>query len=72
MLATGLMLMAFLTLVCSLIFDTVTIGRREVKQLHSLSIPLFELPPLARITAPADAAIPHSRCHQKRPTWQQA
>ncbi len=51
MLASGLMLMAFLTLVCSLNFDKVTIGRREVKRLYDPSIPLFELPPLARIAA---------------------
>ena len=38
-LATGTMLLAFLSLVCGLILDTVTRGRRELKRLHYLSIP---------------------------------
>ncbi len=38
-LATGLMLLAALALVCGLILDTVTRGRRELKRLHYLSIP---------------------------------
>ncbi|MBI4792383.1 MAG: glycosyltransferase [Deltaproteobacteria bacterium] len=37
-LATGIMLLAFLSLVCGLILDTVTHGRREMKRLHYLSI----------------------------------
>jgi glycosyltransferase involved in cell wall biosynthesis len=39
-LATGIMLLAFLSLTCGLILDTVTRGRREIKHLHYLSIPL--------------------------------
>ncbi len=38
-LATGMMVLAFLSLVCGLILDTVTHGRREIKRLHYLSIP---------------------------------
>ncbi len=37
-LATGLMLLAFLSLVCGLILDTVTRGRREMKRLAYLSL----------------------------------
>lgn len=43
-LATGTMLMAFLALVCGLVLDTVTRGRRELKRLHYLSIPLVARP----------------------------
>ena len=38
-LATGLMLLAFLSLVCGLILDTVTRGRREMKRLAYLAQP---------------------------------
>lgn len=38
-LATGLMLLAFLGLACGLILDTVTRGRRELRRLHYLHIP---------------------------------
>jgi hypothetical protein len=38
-LSTGLMILAFLSLVSGLILDTVTRGRREMKRLHYLSIP---------------------------------
>jgi len=37
-LATGMMVLAFLSLACGLILDTVTRGRRELKRLHYLSI----------------------------------
>lgn len=37
-LATGIMLLAFLSLVCGLILDTVTHGRRELKRLSYLAI----------------------------------
>jgi glycosyltransferase involved in cell wall biosynthesis len=36
-LATGLMILAFLSLTCGLILDTVTRGRREVKRMHYLA-----------------------------------
>lgn len=39
-LAVGLMLMAFLSLVCGLILTTVTRGRMEAKRLHYLSYPI--------------------------------
>jgi glycosyltransferase involved in cell wall biosynthesis len=38
-LATGLMLLAFLSMACGLILDTVTRGRREMKRLAYLSLP---------------------------------
>jgi glycosyltransferase involved in cell wall biosynthesis len=38
-LATGIMLLAFLSLVCGLILDTVTRGRRELRRLSYLAIP---------------------------------
>ena len=38
-LAAATMLLAFLSLVCGLILDTVTHGRRELKRLHYLRIP---------------------------------
>ncbi|MGH6979697.1 MAG: glycosyltransferase [Stellaceae bacterium] len=38
-LATGIMLLAFLSLACGLILDTVTRGRREMKHMQYLSIP---------------------------------
>ena len=39
-LATGLMLLGFLSLACGLILDTVTRGRRELKRLQYLTIPI--------------------------------
>lgn len=38
-LATGLMILAFLSFFCGLILDTVVRGRREVRRLHYLSLP---------------------------------
>ena len=38
-LATGLMIVAFLSFMCGLILDTVVRGRREVRRLHYLSFP---------------------------------
>jgi glycosyltransferase involved in cell wall biosynthesis len=46
-LGTGLMLLAFLSLTCGLILDTVTRGRIELKRLQYLSIPLRRSSPLA-------------------------
>jgi hypothetical protein len=47
-LGTGIMLLAFLSLTCGLILDTVTRGRIELKRLQYLAIPLrtFQQPPL--------------------------
>jgi len=39
LLATGLMMLASLSLICGFILDTVTLGRREIKRLQYLSIP---------------------------------
>lgn len=38
-LATGVMLLAFISLACGFILDTVTVSRREIKRLHYLSWP---------------------------------
>lgn len=38
-LAVGIMLVAFLSLVCGLVLDTVTHSRRELKRLHYLELP---------------------------------
>jgi hypothetical protein len=37
-LVTGLMVLAFLSFVAGLVLDTVTLGRREIKRLHYLSL----------------------------------
>jgi hypothetical protein len=42
-LATGMMILAFLSIACGLILDTVTRGRREMKRLHYLSLPKSSL-----------------------------
>jgi len=47
LLSTGLMLLAFLSLASGLILDTVTRGRRELRRLHYLQIPLM---PSRRVT----------------------
>jgi glycosyltransferase involved in cell wall biosynthesis len=41
-LSMGLMLLAFLALACGLILDTVTHGRRELRRLHYLQVPLVK------------------------------
>ncbi len=46
-LSTGLMLLAFLSLTCGLILETVTRGRREIKRMQYLRIPAPGVP-LAR------------------------
>jgi uncharacterized membrane protein (DUF485 family) len=38
-LATGAMLVGFLSLVCGLVLDTVTLGRREAKRMRYLAYP---------------------------------
>jgi hypothetical protein len=38
-LSTGLMLLAFLSLTCGLILETVTRGRREIKRMQYLRVP---------------------------------
>jgi glycosyltransferase involved in cell wall biosynthesis len=38
-LATGMMLLSFLSLVCGLVLDTVTLGRREAKRMRYLEYP---------------------------------
>ncbi len=43
-LATGIMLLAFLTLACGAILDVVTLGRREMKRLSYLRLPRYRRP----------------------------
>jgi len=47
-LATGMMLMAFLSFACGLILDTVTRGRREMKRMQYLSVPKINPDKLGR------------------------
>ena len=55
-LSTGAMVLAFLSLACGLILDTVTLGRREMKRMFYLAIPAPGVcalqPPLTSPTAP--------------------
>jgi len=44
-LATGLVLLSFLSLTCGLILDSVTRGRKELKRLSYLAIPAFQPEP---------------------------
>lgn len=56
-LATGLMIIAVLSMVCGLILDTVTRGRREIKRLHYLALAghgLLAVPHPSR-SAPGDS-----------------
>jgi hypothetical protein len=55
-----MMLLAFLSLMCGLVLDTVTRGRIELKRLHYLSIPLrfSALQPVASRAAPALRLVP--------------
>jgi len=57
-LSTGLALLGFLSLACSLILDTVTLGRREIKRLHYLALP--GSPPPRRTSPDASDASRHS------------
>ncbi len=51
-LSTGIMILAFFSLACGLILDTVTHGRRELKRLHYLSVPPLDCPiPADRLPA---------------------
>jgi len=55
-LATGLMIVAFMSFMCGLILDTVVRGRREVRRLHYLSLPgVAELS--TRLASPTDHAL---------------
>jgi len=56
-LSTGLMLLAFLSLVCGLILDTVTRGRKEAKRMRYLSEPGI-MATLDRIALHGDAGRP--------------
>jgi glycosyltransferase involved in cell wall biosynthesis len=48
LLATGIMLLAFLSLSCGLILDTVTRGRKEIKRIAYLAATPFARPPDAK------------------------
>lgn len=49
-LATGLMLLSFLSFVCGLILGTVTLGRREAKRMRYLAIPGVSGTTIARLS----------------------
>lgn len=55
-LATGIMLLAFIALVCGLVLDTVTHGRREIKRLHYLAVPAVGQPHLTAADMPVEPA----------------
>jgi len=62
-LAAALMLLAFLSLTCGLILETVTRGRREIKRLAYLAQPLFiahEPPYAAAVNLPVEPSHGHS------------
>src|SRR5512144_876632 len=64
-LATGLMLLAFLALTCGLVLDTVTVGRRELKRLHYLQItPKWQAVLPVRSTADGGPVL---RAHTQNP-----
>jgi glycosyltransferase involved in cell wall biosynthesis len=54
-LSTGLMLLAFLSLTCGLILETVTRGRREIKRMQYLRVPAPGVRALARDALGRDA-----------------
>jgi glycosyltransferase involved in cell wall biosynthesis len=56
-LGTGMMLLAFLSLTCGLILDTVTRGRIELKRLQYLSIPLLRRPQKGAVLAVEDVRL---------------
>lgn len=60
-LGTGLMLLAFLSLTCGFVLDTVTRGRIELKRMHYLSIPLRFNPPRATAAKLASVRMPGAR-----------
>jgi len=53
-LATGLMLLAFLSLTCGVILDTVTRGRQEMKRMRYLAIPRHRVANAGRDSAEQD------------------
>jgi glycosyltransferase involved in cell wall biosynthesis len=61
LLGTGMMLLAFLSLTCGLILDTVTRGRIELKRLQYLSVPLRFNPPRATTTRMPMMSVPGMR-----------
>lgn len=61
-LASAVMLLAFLSMVCGLVLDTVTHSRRELKRLHYLEIvaPKWPAPAVARAVVPEGLPVPAS------------
>jgi hypothetical protein len=61
-LASAIMLLAFLSMVCGLVLDTVTHSRRELKRLHYLEIlaPKWPAPAVGRAVIPEGLPIPSS------------
>jgi hypothetical protein len=61
-LASAIMLLAFLSMVCGLVLDTVTHSRRELKRLHYLEIPApnWPVPLVTRHVVPEGLPMPSS------------
>jgi hypothetical protein len=61
-LAAAIMLLAFLSMVCGLVLDTVTHSRRELKRLHYLEIPApkWPVPAVAQNVVPEGLPMPSS------------
>jgi hypothetical protein len=61
-LASAIMLLAFLSMVCGLVLDTVTHSRRELKRLHYLEIlaPKWPAPAATRAVMPEGLPMPSS------------
>jgi len=67
-LVCGLTILAFLSLACGLILDTVSHGRREMKRLHYLTLPAPapSRAPESAIPAPRDSVAGASEPHKSR------
>lgn len=63
-LSTGLALLGFLGLVCGLILDTVTLGRRETKRLHYLALKGM---PVRHAQGPAATGTEHEESATRAP-----
>jgi len=58
-LCTGLMLLAFLSLTCGLILDSVSRGRREIKRIAHLAVPRTGIDSAELAPAPELPEVPH-------------
>jgi glycosyltransferase involved in cell wall biosynthesis len=65
-LATGLMIVAFMSFMCGLILDTVVRGRREVRRLHYLALPASPISPSRSGAATRPSGPPRIRADPTR------